>query len=283
MNSLYCKEREKINFDNKNFEDRFIEYKIKELNKNQKDNIKNKNNNEKDKEYKDYINELLNTAEIRERKNKKTKIKTKSKRIKLYIDIDDTIINTSENFIEKYSKEHGLKKSIDDLKDYKFKSIDRKMDLNEFLRYIESEEFFNTVKIDEEFLRFYKKNEEKYEWIFITRGTHKNLELKENFIREALRNNKKSEEENNKRIKYIGVKNEEKKGKYIEKNSIQIDDKYDELNTKAKYKILIKNYRETEYNHVKDIREDLYIMNEWKEIIKSIEWFEKEILGFVKI
>lgn len=283
MNSLYCKEREKINFDNKNFENRYIEYKIKELNKNQKNNIKNKKDNEKDKEYKDYINELLNTAEIRERKKIKTKIKTKSKRIKLYIDIDDTIINTSENFIKKYSKEHGLKKSIDDLKDYKFKSIDRKMDLNEFLRYIESEEFFNTVKIDEEFLRFYKENEEKYEWIFITRGTHKNLELKENFIREALRNNKKSEEENNKRIKYIGVKNEEEKGKYIEKNSIQIDDKYDELNTKAKYKILIKNYRETEYNHVKDIREDLYIMNEWKEIIKSIEWFEKEILGLVKI
>ena len=39
--------------------------------------------------------------EIKKRINKRIKIKNKDKKIKLYIDIDDTIINTAETFINK--------------------------------------------------------------------------------------------------------------------------------------------------------------------------------------
>ena len=190
-------------------------------------------------------------------------------RIKLFIDVDGTIINTAEKFIDKYCKEHNINKTINDLKDWGFKSIDRKMHINEFLRYIETEEFFETIELDENFLKFYVMNEANYEWIFITKGTKKNLELKERFLRESLPNF------NN--VMYIGIENGEDKKIYNMKNAIQIDDNINNLNTNARYKILIKNYLDTNYNRIQAPSDDIYEMNNWKEIAESIKWFREEI------
>ena len=51
----------------------------------------------------------------------------------LYIDIDSTIINTAETFIDMYCKKKGINKNFYDLKDWKFRSIDRNIDVKEFL------------------------------------------------------------------------------------------------------------------------------------------------------
>lgn len=45
-------------------------------------------------------------------------------------------------------------------------------------------------------------------------------------------------------------------------NGIQIDDKYSCLNTNASLKILLKNFKETDYNQILDVREDLYEIND---------------------
>jgi len=59
-------------------------------------------------------------------------------------------------------------------------------------------------------------------------------------------------------------------------NGIQIDDFYCNLNTNAKTKVLVKNFIDTDYNFVPDIREDLYIVNDWKDIGECLDWFKKE-------
>ena len=196
------------------------------------------------------------------------------KKIKLFIDVDNTIIDTAGNFINKYCKDNNINKTINDLKDWCFKSIDRNIDLRKFLRYIETEEFFETIELDVNFLKFYVINEDKYEWIFITKGTRKNLELKEKFLRESLPTLKN--------VKYIGVENEDKKN-YNMKNGIQIDDNIENLNTNARFKILIKNYLETNYNRIQAPSDNIYEMNNWNEIAESVEWFRNEILNIVKV
>lgn len=180
----------------------------------------------------------------------------------LYIDIDSTIINTAETFIDMYCNKKGIKKNFYDLKDWKFRSIDRNIDIKEFLNYIETEEFFNKVQFYDDFLRFYVKYGDKFNFIFVTIGSKKNLELKKKFIFRSL-----PTIEN---VKYIGLENN--KNDIDMSNGIQIDDKYDNLNTNAKLKILQKNNIETDYNQVKEYRDDLYIMQDWKQISESLEF-----------
>jgi hypothetical protein len=185
-------------------------------------------------------------------------------KISLYIDIDNTIITTAETFINKYCTENGIKKDFYDLKDWDFKSIDRKINIKNFLRYIETEEFFNEVQFYDDFLRFYVRNGDKFNFNFITIGTKKNLELKKDFILKSLPTIKN--------VKYIGLTDDDKN--IIDmSDGIQIDDKYDNLNTSARIKILQKNYIETDYNQIKkEFRDDLYIMQDWKQIGEALEF-----------
>lgn len=186
-------------------------------------------------------------------------------KISLYIDIDNTIITTAETFIEKYCTEKGIKKDFYNLKDWNFRSIDRKIDSKEFLKYIETKEFFNEVQFYDDFLRFYVRNGDNFNFNFVTIGTKKNLELKKDFIFKSLPTIKN--------VKYIGLENNNKNTIDMS-NGIQIDDKYDNLNTSAKIKILQKNYIETDYNQVKkEFRDDLYIMQDWKQIGETLEFF----------
>jgi hypothetical protein len=188
-------------------------------------------------------------------------------KINLYIDIDNTILNTAEAFIEKYCKENNIEKDFYDLKDWGFKSIDRNINIHKFLKYIEEEEFFNDVKYYDEFLRFYVKHADDFIFNFITIGTKKNLEMKKHFLLRTLPTLKN--------VNYIGFEKEKSKDNIDMSNGIQIDDKYENLNTNAKIKILQKNYIDTDYNKVNDIREDLYIMQNWKQIGESIEFIDK--------
>ena len=71
-------------------------------------------------------------------------------------------------------------------------------------------------------------------------------------------------------VKYIGLENN--KNGIDMSDGIQIDDKYDNLNTNARLKILQKNNIETDYNQVKEYRDDLYIMQDWKQISESLEF-----------
>lgn len=187
-------------------------------------------------------------------------------KINLYIDIDNTILNTAEAFINKYCKENNINKNFYDLKDWGFKSIDRNIKVREFLKYIEDEEFFNDVRYYDDFLRFYVRNADRFIFNFVTIGTKRNLEMKKHFILSTL-----PTIEN---VKYIGFEKENTKNIIDMSNGIQIDDKYSNLDTNARIKILQKNYIDTDYNRVNDIREDLYIMQDWEQIGKAIEFID---------
>ena len=64
---------------------------------------------------------------------------------------------------------------------------------------------------------------------------------------------------------------------------IQIDDRTDCLmGTNANIKILFKNNQEFDWNQTYDINEPIYIMNDWKEIIETLEFALKNTELFMK-
>ena len=78
---------------------------------------------------------------------------------KIYVDVDDVIFNTSELVIDLLNKYYNIvpPKTIYDLKDWGFKSIYRQVDTKILEEFWESDEFFDNVKINEDFCKFYKK------------------------------------------------------------------------------------------------------------------------------
>ena len=62
-------------------------------------------------------------------------------KLKLYLDCDDTITNSSETVVKIICKRHGINKTIKDLKDFEYKSIYKNITTEEVIDIYESDEF----------------------------------------------------------------------------------------------------------------------------------------------
>lgn len=187
-------------------------------------------------------------------------------KLTLYVDIDGVVLRTSEAFINHYCEEHNINKTFCDLKDYNLRSIDRNINLKDFFKYVETEDFINSVEFFEDFLKYYEKRKNDFNWIFVTKGTGKFFNIKQNILEKKLGYD----------IELIHINPEQEKNIIDMSNGIQIDDFYWNLNTNAKIKILVKNFIDTDYNFIPDIRDDLYIVNDWKDIGSCLDWFKYE-------
>ena len=70
-------------------------------------------------------------------------------KIKVYIDADDTILDSSVAIIDILNKKNNTNKTIHNLRDWNYRDIDGTMNGDKILELYESEEFFNTVKVKE--------------------------------------------------------------------------------------------------------------------------------------
>lgn len=188
-------------------------------------------------------------------------------KLTLYVDIDGVVLKTSEAFIKKYCKEHNINKTFYDLKDYNFKSIDKNIKLEEFFKYIKTEDFINEVEFFEDFIEYYERRKNDFNWVFITKGDNEFFKIKEKLLKNKFKHTK---------LKILNIPMNQEKKIIDMTNGIQIDDFYCNLNTNAQIKILVKNFIDTDYNFVPDIREDLYIVNDWKDIGECLDWFKHE-------
>lgn len=184
---------------------------------------------------------------------------------KIYVDVDDVIFNTSELVIQLLNKYYNITppKTVNDLKDWGFKSIYRDIDYKIIYDFWDSDEFFEQVKINEDFIDFYKKTKDDvFYWVFLTQGTEQNLKKKKELLQKYFS-----------KFDFIGVPTNAKKKNLDLSDGIQIDDNYDNLLSNAYFKILIKNFHETDYNQVLNNHTNLYIVNEWKEIIDILNFY----------
>ena len=199
---------------------------------------------------------------------------------KIYWDIDDVVLKTNNQMVklinEKYLKPNGLKeKSLENIKDWGFNSIYRELNLSQRIELFESEEFWLNVEINEDFLKIAQSGIlKKYNNVFLTQGTEKNLKMKKEFLYNNNQLKKYIE-----KFDYIGLDINEKKSKINMEKSIQIDDNYENLkNTNASLKILVKNNIETNYNNsfgFIDTPDNLYNVNNLIEALDILK-FNKE-------
>ena len=184
---------------------------------------------------------------------------------RLFLDIDDVVLNTQETIIDLLNERRGTQRRWQDQRDYQFKNLFR-IDIDELNSLFVDPEFFSKVRAKDLALDILTDEEIKsnYEINFITIGEEKNLEFKEKYLRDVLGYD----------FKFIGILRGSmlfgEKASYDMKGGIQVDDVFCNLeNTNARLKILLKNDRDTDYNDIltsEGNTEDLYVINTLKEL-----------------
>lgn len=190
-------------------------------------------------------------------------------KIKIFIDADDTILMSSEIIIEMLNERYNIspQKTIEDLKDWGYRSIYRGISGENISEIYDSDEFFKRVQVNPAFDKFYKKFEHCLEFFLVTKGTYVNLHKKQNYFAQKYPE-----------IKFRGClhyfENENfTKAEVDMSKGIQIDDRYDCLTTNAGCKILLKNNRDLPWNNYQGgIRGNVYIVNTWEEIEEYIQF-----------
>jgi len=179
----------------------------------------------------------------------------------VYIDFDETIVQSNKRIIDILNGRYGVNKSEKDLKDYGYKSI-APISANEKFELFASDEFFDGLTFKDGFLDFYGKYKSIVNITIVTIGTKENLEKKEKWIRDNL----------DPEINCILIEGTSMNKKMVNMHKgIQIDDCTTCLDTNAEIKILYKS--EFDYPWQRGYENsDVLIASTWGQI--------DEILGF---
>lgn len=187
--------------------------------------------------------------------------------MKIFLDCDDTIMNSSECIIDLLNKKNGTNKTIKDLKDFHYRSIDKTLTDEDVIKLFESDEFWNSVDYNNSFLEIKDFIDSNFDVEVVSCGTELNLKKKKEKLKPL-------------GYKFTGILIKDDSNlckKCIDmQNGIQIDDNMSSMsNTNAAIKILFQNNNDFTWNKPKPNADNLYVVQTWKEIFRVLEFLKK--------
>lgn len=192
----------------------------------------------------------------------------------VFLDVDDVILNSSHIIIDILNERYNQNQSIEDLTDWGYRSLFPQVTDEETEEIFASEEFWQRVEIVPTFREWILEDQHNllsnYNWIYVTKGGKNNLIQKKRFL-DNLNPNKAKDF-----FAYYGLNLSENKSDVHMWGGIQIDDNWDNLkDTDAEVKILIKNFRETEYNTIGEestLYENVYMVDTLEEAFQILQF-----------
>ena len=180
----------------------------------------------------------------------------------VYVDFDNTIVESNHRVIEILNERYGLSKTEDDLVDYGYKSI-APITEEEKLSIFSSDDFFSNLRFKSDFLKVLNKYSDKVKFIITTKGTEENLKKKKEWVKDNIPCD----------IGFVGITNDSLSKKQVDmSDGIQIDDCTAALDTNASLKILYKDNHnfswQSDYSNT-----DIMVVNNWKEIDEIISFY----------
>ncbi len=182
----------------------------------------------------------------------------------IYLDFDNTIVESNRRVIEIINKRYGTSKEENDLLDYGYQSI-YPITNEEKLGIYDSDEFFEGLELKPNILKVLLNYMQKYKIVITTKGTFDNLCKKKAWI------------ENNLpcQLGFIGITNDSfSKSSVDMSNGIQIDDVVDALDTNAKLHILYKSGNNFPWQKVKP-NKNIVIVDTWEQIDEILSFYSK--------
>lgn len=186
----------------------------------------------------------------------------------LYIDFDNTIVNSSEVIVKMLNEKFGENKDWKKLRRYDFKDLFPSCSYWEIEKYFESDKMFEEIELFPEVYETLNSFKDKFDRMsVVTIGTDINLEKKRRFVKDRFSFD----------IELIGIKNDGRsnKGSVDMRNGVFIDDHIDCLHSSnAKVKILIKTSENSEWSKIEP-NDDIYVVSNWYEIYSILDFITK--------
>lgn len=240
--------------------------------------------------------------------NPSEKLKKAPKSV-LFLDIDDVVLNTGKAILDILNARfelHGEDELIlEDIKEWNFYSVLERInrvfkDSKELqkklphLRYpigkdyileiLEVPDFWVRVELAEGFNEMIEVALKYYEVILLTQGTYINLSNKVDYLRKRAQIDLYRKDKDSERYcQFCGLDFKASKRDFINSEymqrqidgrfTVQIDDKYENLDSSCDLKILLRNCKDTDYNQIGEHREDVYIMDTMKEVEDTLRFY----------
>jgi len=193
---------------------------------------------------------------------------SKKKPIKVYLDFDNTLVDSNNAMIYILNQEFGTNKKYEDLKKYDFKDLFPELtdehceELFGDWRLFGLLEFFDDCY---ETLDFFKK---RCNYSLVTYGNQNNLGYKKFWCERYLPFLKDLH-----LLEYTAGDMNYDKSMIDMSDGIFIDDHIDYLrSSNAKVKILFRNNHDGDWNKIDNL-DDVYVVNSWKEIYHIIKFY----------
>lgn len=187
--------------------------------------------------------------------------------MKLFIDFDNTIANSSEVIVDMLNEHFGKNENLEKLRKYDFSDLFPECSYWDIEKFFNSDEMFERLKIFPNMIETVDAFKDFFDEIsIVTIGTKDNLENKKRFLKE-----------NNLELTFYGIENNGRsdKSSVDMHNGVFIDDHIGCLHSSnAKIKILMKNVENGEWNKVEP-NDDIYVVNNWYEVYSIFDFIKK--------
>ena len=187
--------------------------------------------------------------------------------MKLFIDFDNTIANSSEVIVDMLNEHFGKNENFEKLRKYDFSDLFPECSYWDIEKFFNSDEMFERLKIFPNMIETVDAFKDFFDEIsIVTIGTKDNLENKKRFLKE-----------NNLELTFYGIENNGRsdKSSIDMHNGVFIDDHIGCLHSSnAKTKILMKNVENGEWNKVEP-NDDIYVVNNWYEVYSIFDFIKK--------
>lgn len=187
--------------------------------------------------------------------------------MKLFIDFDNTIANSSEVIVDMLNEHFDKNENFEKLRKYDFSDLFPECSYWDIEKFFNSDEMFERLKIFPNMIETVDAFKDFFDEIsIVTIGTKDNLENKKRFLKE-----------NNLELTFYGTENNGRsdKSSVDMHNGVFIDDHIGCLHSSnAKIKILMKNVENGEWNKVEP-NDDIYVVNNWYEVYSIFDFIKK--------
>lgn len=187
--------------------------------------------------------------------------------MKLFIDFDNTIANSSEVIVDMLNEHFDKNENFEKLRKYDFSDLFPECSYWDIEKFFNSDEMFERLKIFPNMIETVDAFKDFFDEIsIVTIGTKDNLENKKRFLKE-----------NNLELTFYGIENNGRsdKSSVDMHNGVFIDDHIGCLHSSnAKIKILMKNVENGKWNKVEP-NDDIYVVNNWYEVYSIFDFIKR--------